>query len=221
MPNCLAYSATNRCQPANFIASAPAMREIGCPASSRSRTSKEMCQPAAPQAMKWRSILCHNVKRVPPPEGSSSQRMSPYSRKPGASARVTVVSIGIGFPTHVSLTVAPTVPRFPSTTNGAHSRSWRTRISVHLSPSFRTCAPLAGPGVYCSRFVIWFSLARPAHQLSELNKVAASVLQHGDGRAGHSGGRHGELGAVRLDALVIAVDVVGEEHGRGLVLLQQ
>ena len=28
-----------------------------------------------------------------------------------------------------------------------------------LSPSFRTCAPRAGPGVYCSRSVIFFSLS--------------------------------------------------------------
>src|SRR5262245_62182021 len=32
-------------------------------------------------------------------------------------------------------------------------------MSVHFSPSFRTCAPLAGPGVYCSRSVIFFSLS--------------------------------------------------------------
>src|SRR3989475_4860285 len=31
-------------------------------------------------------------------------------------------------------------------------------MSVHFSPSFRTCAPLAGPGAYCSRSVI-FSLS--------------------------------------------------------------
>src|SRR2546427_734617 len=60
--------------------------------------------------------------------------------------------------------------------NGAHSRrcagsvsacqtfsgEWRsslTRMSVHFSPSFRTCAPLAGPGAYCSRSVIFFSLS--------------------------------------------------------------
>ena len=28
-------------------------------------------------------------------------------------------------------------------------------MSVYFSPSFRTCAPLAGPGVYCSRSVIF------------------------------------------------------------------
>src|SRR4029077_865974 len=41
------------------------------------------------------------------------------------------------------------------------SGEWRsslTRMSVHFSPSFRTCAPLAGPGVYFSRSVIFFSL---------------------------------------------------------------
>src|SRR5437016_9335829 len=31
-------------------------------------------------------------------------------------------------------------------------------MSVHFSPSFRTCAPLAGPGAYCSRSVM-FSLS--------------------------------------------------------------
>src|SRR5947208_11206098 len=30
-PNCFAYSAFNRCQPANFIASPPAMRPMGVP----------------------------------------------------------------------------------------------------------------------------------------------------------------------------------------------
>src|SRR6202043_2934590 len=101
-----------------------------------------------------------------------------YSSSLGASARVTVVSetCGAGAPTAVSFTVVPTLPRLPSTSKGAHSRrcagwvsacqtfsgEWRislTRMSVHFSPSFRTCAPLAGPGVYCSRSVIFFSLS--------------------------------------------------------------
>src|SRR6202043_3432287 len=101
-----------------------------------------------------------------------------YSSSLGASARVTVVSetCGAGAPTVVSFTVVPTVPRLPSASKGAHSRrcagsvsacqtfsgEWRsslTRMSVHFSPSFRTCAPLAGPGVYCSRSVIFFSLS--------------------------------------------------------------
>jgi hypothetical protein len=50
-PNCFAYSALNRCQPLNFMASAPVMGPIGLPARSRSRTSKQMCQPAAPHEM--------------------------------------------------------------------------------------------------------------------------------------------------------------------------
>src|SRR6267154_3449891 len=126
-------------------------------------------------------MLVHSVRRVPSAQASSSQRISKpphlYSSTLGASARVTVVSetSGVGAPTVVSFTVLPTVPRFPSASKGAHSRrcpgsvsacqtfsgEWRnslTRTSVHFSPSFRMCAPLAGPGSYCSRFVIVFSL---------------------------------------------------------------
>src|SRR5437879_255957 len=68
-----------------------------------------------------------------------------------------------------------TVRRLLSASKGAHSRrcagsvsacqtfsgGWRsslTRMSVHFSPSFRTCAPLAGPGAYRSRSVTFFSL---------------------------------------------------------------
>src|SRR5881398_3361668 len=126
-------------------------------------------------------MLCHSVRRVPPPTGSSSHRISfppqLYSSSFGASARVTVVSetCGVGVPTVVSFAV-PTEPRLRSASNGAHSRScagsvnashtlsreWRsslTRTSVHFSPSFRTCAPAAGPGAYCSRSVIVFSVS--------------------------------------------------------------
>src|SRR5713101_209859 len=188
-------------------------------------------------------MLVHRVRRVPPPRASSSHRMSKppqlYTSLLGASARVTLVSetSGVGAPAVVSFTVAPTVPRLPSASKGAHSRrcagsvsarqtfsgEWRsslTRMSVRFSPSFRTCAPLAGPGVYCSRSVIFFSLARITCQLGELNEVAAGVVQHRNGRAGHVGGRHRELGAAGLDPLVVALDVVGEEHGRGLALLK-
>src|SRR5207253_676658 len=254
-----------------------------------------MCHPAAPIEMKRRSMLVHSVRRVPPPKASSSHRISLppqlYSSTLGASARVTVVSetCGVGAPTVVSFTVVPTVPRLPSASKGAHSRrcagsvsacqtfsgEWRsslTRMSVHFSPPFRTCAPLAGPGVYCSRSVIIFfsltsfSLVWPdpwsdpwidpcggggvrAHrrertrtdgteparhpppeavlasvgrggavcpstcQLGELNAVAAGVVQHRNGRAGHVGGRHGELGTAALDSLVVDFDVVGVEHG--------
>src|SRR5580692_1710419 len=127
-------------------------------------------------------MLVHSVKRVPAPKPSSSHRISKpphlYSSSLGASARVTVVSeiCGLGAATVVSFTVAPTVPRLPSASKGAHSRrcagsvracqtlsgEWRrslTRMSVHFSPSFRISAPVAGPGVYCSRLVIFFSLS--------------------------------------------------------------
>src|SRR5882757_4461473 len=139
-----------------------------------------MCQPAAPHEMKRRSMLCHSVRRVPLPRASSSQRVSLYSSTLGASARVTFVSSGVGVPTQVSFT-GPTEPRLPSASKGAHSRrcagsvsacqtfsgewrSSRTRMSVHLSSlfcsrSFLTCASLAGPGVYCSRSFIFFSLS--------------------------------------------------------------
>src|SRR5207244_13342948 len=141
-----------------------------------------MCHPAAPIEMKRRSMLVHSVRRVPPPRASSSHRISKppqlYSSALKASARVTLVSetCGVGAPTVVSFTVVPTVPRLPSASKGAHSRrcagsvsacptfsgEWRsslTRMSVHFSPSFCTCAPRAGPGVYCSRSVIFFSLS--------------------------------------------------------------
>ena len=60
----------------------------------------------------------------------------------------------------------------------------------------------------------------PARQLGDLNEVAARVVQLGDGRAGYLGRRHGELGAARFDALVVALDVVGVEHDRGPALLE-
>src|SRR5712691_10489044 len=202
-----------------------------------------MCHPAAPIEMKRRSMLVHSVRRVPRPTASSSHRISKppqlYSSTLGASARVTVVSVtrGVGAPTVVSFTVVPTVPRLPSLSNGAHSRScagsvsarqtfsgeWRnslTSMSVHLSPSFSTWTPLAGPGVYCSRSATFFSSACIACQLGELNEVAAGVVQHRNRRGGHVGGRHRELGAAGLDPLVVALDVVGEKHGRGLALLK-
>src|SRR5215467_8976480 len=178
-PNCFAYSVFNRCQPPNFMASAPTMNPIGSPARSRSRTSKQMCQPAAPHEMKRRSMLCHSVRRVPPPKASSVHRIlllpQLYSSNLGASARVTLVSetCGVGVPTVESFT-GPTAARFRSASNGAHwdrcagsvsacqttaggCRSSRTRTSVHVSPSFCTWAPLARPGVYFSRSVISFS----------------------------------------------------------------
>src|ERR1700757_4436137 len=147
-------------------------------------------------------MLVHSVRRVPPPDASTSSHriVNPpqlYSSTFGASARLTVVSVicGAGAPTVVSFTVAPTESRLLSASKGAHSRScagsvsafhtfsgeWRsslTRMSVHFSPSFRICAPQAGPGVYGSRSFTVFSL--PACQLGELNEIAAGVFQHGN-----------------------------------------
>src|SRR5437764_3848865 len=140
-------------------------------------------------------MLVHSVRRVPPPTASSAHRISKppqlYSSALGASARLTLVSVtcSVGAPTVVSFTVVPTVPRLPSASKGAHSRTcagsvsacqtfsgeWRSslmRMSVHFSRSFRTCAPLAGPGAYCSRSVIFFSLSSFSLVLIELLRCA-------------------------------------------------
>ena len=60
----------------------------------------------------------------------------------------------------------------------------------------------------------------PAHQLRDLNQVAAGVVHHRDLRGGHVRGRHGELGAARPHPLVVGLDVVAEEHHGGLALLE-
>ena len=62
--------------------------------------------------------------------------------------------------------------------------------------------------------------ALPALQLGDLDEVAAGVVHHRDLRGGHIGRRHGELGAARFHALVIGLQVAGEEHSRGLALLK-
>src|SRR5579875_593291 len=59
-----------------------------------------------------------------------------------------------------------------------------------------------------------------ACELRDLNEIAAGVVQHRNGCEVHIGGWHGELGAASLDSLVVACEVVGEEHGGGLVLLE-
>src|SRR5436309_15016156 len=98
-PNCFAYSAFNRCQPPNFIAPGPTMRPMGRPARSRSSTSKQMCQPAAPIDMNPRSMLCESVSRVPPPSGgSSSPRMScPPPAEFEHLGRVGPLHLGLGY----------------------------------------------------------------------------------------------------------------------------
>src|SRR5689334_3274411 len=64
------------------------------------------------------------------------------------------------------------------------------------------------------------ALSLPTCQLRDLNKVAASIVQLGNGRARHFCRRHAELGSARLDALIISSHVVAEEHGRRLALLE-
>ena len=154
-------------QPSSFITSPPTMRPRGVPLSSRSRTSKEMCQPAAPHEMKRRSMLCHSVSRVPLPTPSSSHRISRHARQlPGASARRhrRLKRLRRSHPGEIhagsSRTHAPIdVERrplaqlrqgrsAPARLFRASGAGLRTRISVHYSPPFCTCAPLAGPGVY-------------------------------------------------------------------------
>ena len=60
----------------------------------------------------------------------------------------------------------------------------------------------------------------PALQLRDLKDIAAGVVQLGDLGAGHVRWRHGDLGAARFHALAIRLHVVGEEHRRGLALLE-
>src|SRR5262245_10241915 len=57
-------------------------------------------------------------------------------------------------------------------------------------------------------------------QLGEPNQGAAGVVQHCNGRCCHVGRWHRELGAAGLDPLVVAFDVNGVEHRRGLALLE-
>src|SRR5215469_1071385 len=61
----------------------------------------------------------------------------------------------------------------------------------------------------------------PAHQLRDLNEITAGVVQHGDLGSRHVRWWHGELGAARFHPFVVSLHVVGEEHGRGLALLEQ
>src|SRR6266508_4178263 len=131
-----------------------------------------MCHPAAPIEMKRRSMLVHSVRRVPSPNASSSHRISKppqlYSSTLGASARVTVVSVtcGVGAPTVVSFTVAPTVPRLLSASKGAHSR--RCAGSVNAC---QTCS-----GEWRSSLVI-MSVHRGFHETGIAQH--SQVLRHG------------------------------------------
>src|SRR5260370_4289889 len=76
------------------------------------------------------------------------------------------------------------------------------------------CAPGTSTGLLASRFAAY------AVELSDLDQVAAGVIRLGDGRACHLCGRHLEFGGV-FHPFVVALDVVREEHGRGLALLEE
>src|SRR5438094_8969915 len=60
-----------------------------------------------------------------------------------------------------------------------------------------------------------------AVQLCDLDHVSRGVIRLGDGRAHHLGGRHLEFGAGGLHPLIVALDVVREEHGCRLALLKE
>src|SRR5215211_6692440 len=62
-------------------------------------------------------------------------------------------------------------------------------------------------------------LALPGH-LGQLDEVAASVVRLGDGGARDLSWRHDELRPASLDALLVHLNVVGEEHRRRLALLE-
>src|SRR2546428_4995787 len=100
----------------------------------------------------------------------------------------------------------------------AESRRWRLRLASRISRVAQR--PEASTEGESSAGALPSSPCLPACQLGELNEVAAGVLQHRNGRGGHVGGWHRELGAASLDPLVVALDVVGVEHGPGLALLK-
>ena len=54
-------------------------------------------------------------------------------------------------------------------------RSSRTRTSVHFSPSFRTSAPAAAPGAYCSGSHVLFSSFRSCRGLSIRSRWRSSA----------------------------------------------
>ena len=105
-----------------------------------------------------------------------------------------------------------------STTSG--SASWMSlRISASFSPRQSVVFLSIRAGKYLQDLSIDLD-ALIACQLRDLNQVTTSILQLGDGRAGHWGRWHCELGAAGFDSFVVAFDVVGEEHDRGLILLK-
>jgi len=65
-----------------------------------------------------------------------------------------------------------------------------------------------------------YNMRMDAAGSNKTKKIAAGVLHHGDRGSGYVRRRHGELGAAPFHPLVIGLHIVGEEHGRGLGLLE-
>ena len=182
IPNCLAYSAFSRCQPPNFIAS-PADKAADRVAAEKVIQDVEADVPpgrthrdeAAVDVVPQRQPRAATNRFELPPEIVAAPV---YSSSLGASARFTGVSVtcGVGAPTVVSFTGCrrrpdsdprqrapiraaapdPSAPATPSPARGA--APGRERASTSLRP-FVPRAPLAGPGVYCARSIIVFSLS--------------------------------------------------------------
>src|SRR5262245_39522256 len=92
-------------------------------------------------------------------------------------------------------------------------------VAIQSAPLARSsCLPSSPKTSYADRLLGSRSLI--SCQLGELNQVAAGVVQHRNGRGCHVGRWHRELGAAGLDPLVVAFDVIGVEHRRGLALLE-
>src|SRR5215207_228330 len=102
-------------------------------------------------------------------------------------------------------------------------RSWtvslNTARSSAVSPADALRVVLLAD--FCVSFIAGLLSGLLACQLGDLDHVPAGVVQLGDGRAGHLGARHSEVGAPRLDPLVVGLDVDREEHDGGLALLEE
>ena len=95
--------------------------------------------PAAPHEMKRRSMLCHNVRRVPPPESSSSHRISRCTPAPWEPPLASLLFSKRRGRSHQVRFTVPAVPRLPSTLKGAHSCRCG-RVGERLPDFFRRVA---------------------------------------------------------------------------------
>jgi hypothetical protein len=150
----------------------------GSSARSRSRTSKQVCQPGAPRDEVAIDIVPERQARAAA-ERLGLHRRSLHPSCTRAAWRLSPLHAGLGdqrrrhperrklYRLHGSQ-VPIGVERCPFRTNApgrfsacqTFSSEWRgslTTMSFHFSPSFRACAPLAGPGLYWPRSVTFFS----------------------------------------------------------------